>query len=194
MLSAIKNYFTESIQTQIVMTEALSQPIEQAANIIINSLLKGNKVLSCGNSIAAANVQNFTAQLVSGIDIERPSIPAIALVSDNILISTVANHYHQLHDIYAKQIQALAVQDDVLIVLSTDGNDKSIIKAVQEAVIKDLSIVALTGCDGGTIVGLIGQNDIEIRIPSYKERTISEMQLMVLNCLCQLIENTLFIR
>ena len=84
MLSMIKNYFTESIQTQIVMTEALSQPIEQAANIIINALLNGNKVLSCGNSISAANVQNFTAQLVSGIDVERPSIPALALVSDNL--------------------------------------------------------------------------------------------------------------
>lgn len=194
MLSMIKNYFTESIQTQIVMTEALSQPIEQAANIIINALLNGNKVLSCGNSISAANVQNFTAQLVSGIDVERPSIPALALVSDNILISTIANHYQQLNDIYAKQIQALALENDVLIVLSTDGNDKSIIHAVQEAVIKDLPVIAITGCDGGTIVGLLGQNDIEIRIPSHKERTICEMQLLVLNCLCQLIENTLFLR
>lgn len=193
MQSLIKNYFTESIQTQIVMTEALSQPIEEAANIIINALLNGNKILSCGNSIAAANVQNFTAQMVSGIDIDRPSIPAIALVADNILISTIANHYNQINEVYAKQIQALANQGDILIVLSSDGNDKSIIRAVQEAVINDLNIIALTGCDGGVIVGLLGQNDIEIRIPSYKERTTSEMQLMVLNCLCQLIENMLFI-
>lgn len=194
MQSSIKNYFTESIQTQIVMTEALSQPIEFAANNIITALLNGNKVISCANSIATSHVQNFTAQLVSGIDIERPSIPAIALVSDNVLISTVAAHYEQLNEIYAKQIQALANQDDVLIVLSFDGNDQSVVRAVQEAVIKDISIIALTGCDGGTVAGLLGQNDIEIRIPSHKERTISEMQLMVLNCFCQLIENTLFIR
>lgn len=193
MQSTIKNYFTESIQTQIVMAEALSEPIENAANIIINALLNGCKVLTCANSISAANAQNFTAQLVSGIDIERPNLPAISLVADNIMISTIANHYNQFHDIYAKQIQALSNKGDVLIVLSPDGNEKSIIRAVQEAVIKDLSIIILTGGDGGAIVGLLGQNDIEIRIPSYKERTICEMELKVLNCICQLIENMLFI-
>lgn len=193
MQSAIKNYFTESIQTQIVMTEALSEPIEQAASIIINALLNDNKILTCGNSISAANAQNFTAQLVSGIDIERPNLPAIALVADNILISSIANHYNQFNDIYAKQIQAIGKQGDILIVLSPTGNEKSIIRAVQESVIKDMTIISLTGGDGGDVVGLLGQNDIEIRIPSYKERTICEMQLMVLNCLCQLIENTLFI-
>ncbi|RKS86810.1 DnaA-interacting protein DiaA [Orbus hercynius] len=193
MQSVIKNYFTESIQAQIVMTEALSGPIEQAASTIINALLNGNKVLTCGNSLSAASAQMFTAQLVSGIDIERPNLPAIALVADNILISSIANHYNQLHDIYAKQIQALGNQGDVLVVLSPNGNEKSIIQAVQDAVIKDLSIITLTGGDGGAVIGLLGQNDIDIRIPSYKERTISEMQLIVLNCLCQLIENTLFI-
>ncbi|WP_392561508.1 SIS domain-containing protein [Orbus sturtevantii] len=193
MQSGIKNYFTESIQTQIVITESLSVPIEKAVNLIINALLNGNKVLTCGNGISAANAQNFTAQLVSGIDIERPNLPAIALVADNILISSIANHYNQFNDIYAKQIQALGNQGDILIVLSPSGNEKSIIQAVQEAVIKDLTIITLTGGDGGAVVGLLGQTDIEIRIPSYKERTICEMQLIILNCLCQLIENTLFI-
>lgn len=193
MQNIIKNYFTESIQAQIVMTEALSEPIEQAANLMINALLNGNKVLACGNSLSAVNAQSFTAQLVSGIDIERPNLPAICLVADNILISSIANHYNQFHDIYAKQIQALAVQGDILVVLSPNGNEQSIINAVQEAVIKDLSIIALTGGDGGAVIGLLGQNDIEIQIPSDKERTISEMQLIILNCLCQLIENKLFI-
>lgn len=193
MQNIIKNYFTESIQTQIVMTEALSQPIEHAVNVMIQALLNGNKVFTCGNSLSAANAQIFTAQLLSGIDIERPSLPAIALVGDNIVTSSIANHYNQANEVYAKQIQALAQQGDILVVLSHNGNDSSVIHAVQEAVIKDLSIITLTGGDGGAIIGLLGQNDIDIRIPSDKERTISEMQLMILNCLCQLIENKLFI-
>lgn len=193
MQDIIKDYFTESIQAQIVMTESLSQPIEQAASIMINALLNGNKVLTCGNSLSGANAQSFTAQLMSGIDIERPNLPAISLVSDNILISSIANHYKQFHGIYAKQIQALGIQGDILIVLSMSGNEQSVIEAVQEAVIKDLSIITLTGGDGGSVIGLLGQNDIDIRIPSNKERTISEMQLIILNCLCQLIENKLFI-
>lgn len=193
MQSLIKNYFTESIQTQIVMAEALSEPITKAANAIIQSLLNGNKIMSCGPDIAGSTVLNFTAQIANGIDMERPCLPAIALVADNVLIATIASSYNQVHEIYSKQIQALAIQGDVLIVLSHDGNHPAIIKAVQEAVIKDMTIIAVTGFDGGSLSGLLAKNDIEIRIPSNKKRTVYEMQAMVLNCLCQLIENTLFI-
>lgn len=189
MQNLIKNYFTESIQTQIVMAESLGAALEKTAKIIVDALLNGNKIMSCGNGASAANVQNFTSRLITSIGIERPSIPAIALVSDNVLLSAIENH----DEIYARQIQALGQQGDILIALTCQGNSKSIIKAVQEAVIKDMSIVALTGCDGGEIVGLLGQNDIEVRIPSYKRGLTYEMHGMVLNCLCQLIENTLFV-
>ncbi|MDF7670955.1 SIS domain-containing protein [Orbaceae bacterium ESL0721] len=189
MQDLIKNYFTESIQTQIVMAESLSTIIEKAATTTVNALLNGNKIMSCGNGSSAANVQSFTSRLITSIDIERPSIPAMALVSDNVLLSAIINH----DDIYAHQIQALGQQGDILIVLTCKGNSKAIIKSVQEAVIKDMTIIALTGSDGGELVGLLGQNDIEIRIPSYKRSVIYEMHGMVLNCLYQLIENTLFI-
>ena len=186
----IKNYFTESIQTQIVMAESLGTSIEKAASIIVQGLLNGNKIMSCGNGSSAANVQSFTSRLITSINIERPSIPAIALVSDNVLLSAIANH----EEIYARQIQALGQRGDILIVLSCQGNSRSIIRAVQEAVIKDMKIVALTAFDGGEVIGLLGQNDIEIRVPSYKKVMAYEMHAMILNCLCQLIENTLFIQ
>lgn len=189
MQDLIKNYFTESIQTQIVMAESLSTSLEKAAKAIVDALLRGSKIMSCGNGSSAANVQSFTSRLITSIDIERPSIPAIALVSDNVLLSAILNH----DDIYARQIQALGQQGDILIALTSQGNSKSIIKAVQEAVIKDMTIIALTGSDGGELVGLLGQNDIEIRIPSFKRSVIYEMHSMVLNCLYQLIENTLFV-
>ncbi|MDF7666746.1 SIS domain-containing protein [Orbaceae bacterium ESL0727] len=189
MQDLIKNYFTESIQTQIVMAESLSAVLEKAAKSIVEALFHGNKIMSCGNGSSAANVQSFTSRLITSIDIERPSIPAIALVSDNVLLSAITNH----DDVYARQIQALGQQGDILIVLTCQGNSKSIIRAVQEAVIKDMTIIALTGSDGGELVGLLGQNDIEIRIPSDKRSVIYEMHAMTLNCLYQLIENTLFI-
>ncbi|OCG17912.1 MULTISPECIES: SIS domain-containing protein [unclassified Gilliamella] len=189
MQDLIKNYFTESIQTQIVMAESLGYSIEKAANIIVESLLNGNKIMSCGNGPSAANVQSFTSRLITSINIERPSIPAIALVSDNVLLSAIANH----EEIYARQIQALGQQSDVLIIATCQGNSRAIIRAVQEAVIKDMKIVALTAFDGGEVIGLLGQNDIEIRVPSYNKVMAYEMHAMILNCLCQLIENTLFI-
>lgn len=192
MQNRIKNYFTESIQTQIVMAESLSATIEQVVNIVTHALLNGNKILSCGNGLSSANVQNFTSCLLNGIAIERPAIPAIALVTDNAPFNASATS-HQALDIYAKQIQALGQKGDILVVLSCNGNSQTIIRAVQEAVIKDMTIIAVTGCDGGEVVGLLGQQDLEIRIPSYNQITINEMHLMILNCLCQLIEDALFI-
>ncbi|OCG03912.1 SIS domain-containing protein [Gilliamella sp. wkB112] len=189
MQDLIKNYFTESIQTQIVMAESLGGSIEKAARIIVEGLLSGNKIMSCGNGASAANVQSFTSRLITSIEIERPSIPAIALVADNVLLSAIVNH----EEIYARQIQALGQQGDVLIVSTCQGKSRSIIRAVQEAVIKDMKIVALTAFDGGEVIGLLGQNDIEIRVPSDKKVMAYEMHAMILNCLCQLIENTLFI-
>ena len=156
MQNLIKNYFTESIQTQIVMAESLGLSIEKAAKIIVEGLLNGNKIMSCGNGASAANVQSFTSRLITSITIERPSIPAIALVADNVLLSAIANH----EEVYARQIQALGQQGDILIVSSCQGNSRSIIRAVQEAVIKDMKIVVLTAFDGGEVIGLLGQNDI----------------------------------
>lgn len=191
MQDLIKGYFTESIQTQIVTAEELGDMMEQAAVMLVQALLNGNKVMACGNGASAANAQSFTAKLVNGIDIERPSIPAISLVSDNILLSSIAND-GDYHEVYAKQVQALGHSGDVLIVISCQGNSPSLIRAVQEAVIKDMSIIALTGYDGGELVGLLGQHDIELRVPSHKNVRIQEMHTLVLNCLCQLIEHSLF--
>lgn len=193
MQHLVKEYFTESIQTQIVITEALSQPIEHAAKTILNALLNGNKILSCGNGVAAANVSSFSTQIMKGVEIERPAIPAMTLVADSVFISSLNDSNAQMNDVYAKQIQALALPSDILIVLTDNGNEETIMRAVQEAVNKDMTIIALTGCDGGSLVGLLSSDDIEIRIPSNKKRMINEMQAMVLNCLCQLVENTLFI-
>ncbi|QIQ20275.1 SIS domain-containing protein [Zophobihabitans entericus] len=191
MQDLIKSYFTESIQTQIVTAEALSETIEVSAQKLVQALLNGNKILSCGNGASAANAQNFTSKLINGVEIERPSMPAISLVSDAVVLSAIANG-GQHDEIYAKQIQALGQSGDILLVISSEGVNSSIIRAVQESVIKDMAIIALTGCDGGEIVGLLGQHDIEIRIPSYKKVRIQEMHTLVLDCLCQLIEHSLF--
>lgn len=189
MQNLIKNYFTESIQTQIVMADSLSPTIEQAAQFMVQALLDGHKIMSCGNGPSAASAQSFTSRLFSSAEIDRPSIPAIALVSDNVLLSGIANH----DEIYARQVQALGHPGDILVVLSCQGNSQSIIRAVQEAVIHDISIIALTGDDGGSVAGLLGDSDIEIRVPSNRKCVIHEMHSMVLNCVYQLIENALFL-
>lgn len=191
MQHLIKNHFTESIQTQIVSADALPELVERAAKKLVESLLRGNKILICGNGASAANAQSFAAKLIDCVDIQRPSIPSIALVCDNVVMSAITDNGLGA-EVYAKQIQALGQGGDVLIVLSPLGNNPAVICAIQQAVIKDMSIIALTGGTGGELTGLLSLNDLEIRIPSNKKVRIEETHLLVLNCLCELIEQALF--
>ncbi|SQA97823.1 DnaA initiator-associating protein diaA [Cedecea neteri] len=167
MLERIKGCFTESIQTQIAAAEALPDAISRAAMTLVQSLLNGNKILCCGNGTSAANAQHFAASMINRFETERPSLPAIALNADNVVLTAIANdRLHQ--EVYAKQVRALGHAGDVLLAISTRGNSRDIVKAVEAAVTRDMTIVALTGYDGGELAGLLGPQDVEIRIPSHR--------------------------
>lgn len=191
MLEQIQNNFTESIQTQIAATEALSTAIEQAGMTIVQGLLAGNKILACGNSGSNALAQHFCSQLLNRFEAERPSLPAINLSADSSTMTSIANDGHY-DEIFSKQIRALGHNGDVLIAISTSGNSRNVIKAVESAVSRDIPIIALTGHDGGDIAGLLGESDVEIRVPSAREARINEVHLIVLHCLCEIIDTMLF--
>ncbi|HHU7313853.1 TPA: SIS domain-containing protein, partial [Escherichia coli] len=112
MQERIKACFTESIQTQIAAAEALPDAISRAAMTLVQSLLNGNKILCCGNGTSAANAQHFAASMINRFETERPSLPAIALNTDNVVLTAIAND--RLHDeVYAKQVRALGHAGDV---------------------------------------------------------------------------------
>ncbi len=96
MLDRIKACFTESIQTQIAAAEALPDAISRAAMTLVQSLLNGNKILCCGNGTSAANAQHFAASMINRFETERPGLPAIALNTDNVVLTAIAND--RLHD------------------------------------------------------------------------------------------------
>ncbi|MCW8832460.1 MAG: SIS domain-containing protein [Colwellia sp.] len=191
MLEQIQNNFTESIQTQIAATEALSPAIEQAGMTMVQSLLAGNKILACGNSGSAALTQHFCSQLLNRFETERPSLPAISLIAGSSTMTSIASE-SQYDEVFSKQIRALGHNGDILLAISTSGNDQSVIKAVESAVSRDMPIIALSGRDGGDISGLLGENDVEIRVPSSRSARINEVHLIVLHCLCEIIDTTLF--
>ncbi|OKY27337.1 MULTISPECIES: phosphoheptose isomerase [Thalassotalea] len=191
MLERIKSNFTESIQTKIAASEALAGPIEQASLIMVQSLLGGHKILSCGNGGSAGDAQHFSAELLNRYETERPSLPAIALTTDSSTITSIANDYHY-DEVFSKQLRALGNAGDVLLAISTSGNSRNVIKAIEAAVARDMPIIALTGKDGGDIAGLLGENDVEIRVPSSRTARIQEVHLVVIHCLCDIIDSTLF--
>ncbi len=115
MLDRIKACFTESIQTQIA-AEALPDAISRAAMTLVQSLLNGNKILCCGNGTSAANAQHFAASMINRFETEHPGLPAIALNTDNVVLTAIAND--RLHDeIYAKQVRTLGHAGDVLLAM-----------------------------------------------------------------------------
>jgi len=191
MLEQIQNNFTESIQTQIAATEAISSAIEQAGMIMVQGLLSGNKMLACGNGGSAGHAQHFCSQLLHRFETERPSLPAISLVSGSATMSSIAND-SQFDEIFSKQLRALGNSGDILLAISASGNSRNVVKAVESAVSRDIPIIALTGHDGGDIAGLLGESDVEIRVPSARTARINEVHLIVIHCLCEIIDTTLF--
>ena len=191
MLERIRDSFTESIQTKIDAAEALPESIEKAAEMMVQCLLGGNKILSCGNGGSAGDAQHFSAELLNRYEIERPPLPAIALSCDTSTITAIANDY-SYDEIFSKQILALGQPGDILLAISTSGNSGNIIKAMEAALSRDMTIVALTGKDGGAMAGLMSAGDVEIRVPSNVTARIQEVHLLVIHCLCDNIDRTLF--
>lgn len=191
MLDSIKESFTESIQTQIAAAEVLPEQISKAAMMMVQSLLNGNKILCCGNGGSAANAQHFAACLLNRFETERPSLPALALSADTVTITAVANDYH-LDEVFSKQVRAFGQSGDLLLAISTSGNSKDIIKAIEAALTRDMTIVAFTGKDGGEMAGLLGEHDVEVRIPSQRTARIQEVHLVTLHILCDLIDQFIF--
>ncbi|WP_339058321.1 SIS domain-containing protein [Candidatus Regiella endosymbiont of Tuberolachnus salignus] len=180
----IKIAFTESIQTKIQAAETLPANISIAANILVNALLNDNKILCCGDSASATHAQYFASNMINRFEAERPSLPVIALNGNMGMLT---------EEVYAKQIKAIGREDDVLLVISTRCNSNDIVKAMAEAVTRSMKIVALTGCDGGKLCGLlISQQSVEIRVPSSHSAHIHEIHTLVINCLSDLIDHALF--
>ena len=187
----IKNHFLDSIETKKNALEELIIPIKHAANCISHSLLNEGKILSCGNGGSAGDAQHFSAELLNRFEIERPGLPAVALTTDSSTLTAIANDY-EYDQIFSKQILALGTNRDVLLAISTSGNSSNIIKAVQAAHERKMQVLSLTGNKGGKLAKLLKGDDIEIRVPSDRTARIQEIHLLVIHCLCDIIDAILF--
>lgn len=191
MIEQIKANFTESIQTKIAASETLPEVILSAGQILVNALVNGNKILTCGNGGSAGDAQHFSSELLNRYERDRPSLPALALTTDPSTITSIANDF-SYDEVFSKQVRALGQAGDILLAISTSGNSRNVIKAMEAAVSRDMTIIALTGKDGGEMAGLLGSNDIEIRVPSNRTARIQEVHLLVIHNLCEVIDDSLF--
>ncbi len=191
MQHRIKQLFTDSIETKTRAMDVLGPSIEQASQLMVNSLLSEGKLLSCGNGGSAGDAQHFSSELLNRFERERPSLPAIALTTDSSTITSIANDY-SYDEVFSKQIRALGQPGDVLLAISTSGNSSNVLQAIQAAHDRDMLVVALTGRDGGAMASLLLPEDVEIRVPARSTARIQEVHLLAIHCLCDLIDRQLF--
>lgn len=187
----VKQIFNESIQTKIASAEVLIEDITEAGQIMADCLLNNHKILSCGNGGSAADAQHFSAEMLNRFESERPSLPAFALTTDPSTMTSIANDYHY-NEVFSKQIKGLGQAGDVLLAITTSGNSKNILEAVTAAHQRQMRIIALTGRDGGEIFHLLSEDDKEIRVPSQSTARTQETHILIIHCLCDMIDQLLF--
>ncbi|MCV6628010.1 MAG: SIS domain-containing protein [Cellvibrionaceae bacterium] len=183
--------FHRSIEAKMQVGEQLAPLIAEASEMIVHALVGNNKILLCGNGSSSAIAQVFSANLINRFEQERPGLPALTLGTDATSLSAIAD-VASYSDVYAKQVRALGVPGDILVIISTSGKPGNLIQAVQAAHDRDMSVIALTGCDGGDISALLDVNDIELQVPLDSRPRIHEVHMLSVFCLCDLIDQQLF--
>ncbi len=191
VLERIRSNFHESIQTKQHAVELLAPAIADAAELMTQCLLKEGKILSCGNGGSAGDAQHFSSELLNRFERERPGLPAMALTTDSSTITSIANDY-DYSQVFSKQVRALGRGGDVLLAISTSGNSANVLAAIGAAHDRQMRVVALTGRDGGTMATALIEGDVEIRVPAQVTARIQETHLLVIHCLCDLIDLHLF--
>jgi D-sedoheptulose 7-phosphate isomerase len=186
----IQALFNQSIQTKIDSLPLLAQPICDASRLIFDRLLEGNKILSCGNGGSAGDAQHFSSEMLNRYERERPGLPAIALTTDSSTVTSISNDY-DFSLIFSRQIEALGQPNDLLLAISTSGNSSNINHAVQSAHEREMAVVALSGKDGGELAKLLAPGDVEIRVPADITARIQETHLLIIHCLCDLVDRQL---
>lgn len=191
ILDRIKHNFSESIQTKINAADTITESIAAASERIVQCLLDGHKIMSCGNGGSACDAMHFSGEMLNRFKHERPSLPAIALSADISTITSIANDY-SYHEIFAKQLRALAQPGDLLLAISTSGNSPNILNTIKAAHDRNINVIVLTGYDGGKMAELLTAGDYEIRVPATETARIQETHLLIIHCICDIIDYQLF--
>ena len=186
----IEQQFIDSADLKYQSAQTLSKPIAAAVGALLMCVTGGGKVMACGNGGSAADAQHFAAEFVGRFERERPELGAIALSTDSSILTAIANDYH-FDQIFSKQVRALGQPGDVLLAISTSGNSRNVLAAIEAAHERDLIVVTLTGKGGGKIAQVLRETDVHVCVPHERTARIQEVHLLVLHCLCDGVDSQL---
>ena len=187
LLSRISENFSESAHLKLQSMDALAAPIAEAAERMVQCLKHDGKILACGNGGSAADCQHFAAELLNRFEMERPSLAAMSLTTDTSTLTSIANDY-DFDQVFSKQVRALGQKNDLLLAISTSGNSKNVLAAVEAAHEGGMDVVALSGRNGGQMTEILQPGDIHICVPAQSTARIQEVHLLSLHCICDAID------
>ncbi len=190
MIERIIGHFNESAHLKLDVAELLAPAIASAADHILQCFLRDGKALACGNGGSAADAQHFSSEMVNRFELDRPGLPAIALTTDTSTLTSIANDF-SYEQVFARQVSTLGQPGDVLLAISTSGGSPNIVAAAEAARGRDMTVIALTGRDGGKLAEQLSDRDVLICVPADSTARIQEIHLLTIHCLCDAVDSAL---
>lgn len=179
----------ESSETKLAIKEKCMDDILAATDVLIHAYKEGNKLLLCGNGGSAADCQHIATELMIRLshDIKRPALPAIALTTDTSNLTAGGNDIG-FENVFARNVEGLGNEGDVLLAISTSGNSPNIIKAVEKARAKKMRVIGFLGGNGGKLKKLV---HVPVIIPSSNVQRIQEGHITIAHIILELVEKNL---
>jgi D-sedoheptulose 7-phosphate isomerase len=172
----IQQHFIDSADLQYQAAEPLVKPVEAGVHALLACVTSGGKVLVSGWGGSAAAAPYFASLFVGGFERERPELAALALTAEGSVLPD--------DQVLARQVRALGHMGDVLMVLTSTGEEAVLQQAVRSAHERDMTVIALTGKGGGALAKLLRETDVHVCVPHDRAARIREVQQLVLHCLC----------
>ncbi len=186
----IHQNFIDCAQTIQASSGPLAEATALAAERIVQCLLADGKLLACGNGGSAVDAHLFVSAMVNRYERERPGLAAISLTHATSTLTSIANDY-DYGQVFARQVTALGAPGDILLAISTSGYSRNVLEAVSTAHEKEMTVIALTGRDGGDLAEILYEEDVLICVPAEITSRIREIHLLTVHCLCDGIDTLL---
>lgn len=185
MKSTIINELQSHLETINEVIKTMSEPLEKASSLAVDTLKNGNKIILFGNGGSAADAQHIAAELTGRYKTERRGLPGLALTTDTSAITAIANDY-AYDRIFDRQVESLAQKGDLLIGISTSGNSKNVINAFKIGIEIGCKTLGFSGRDGGKMNEYC---DVNLIVPSNNTPRIQEMHILFGHTICQIIDD-----
>ena len=187
MTSLMASHFDDAIDTFKASARELAQPLSAGVDLLFGALANNGKILACGNGGSAADAQHFVAELVGRFERDRLPLAGIALNTDTSIMTAVGNDYG-FDAVFERQVCALGQPGDILVAISTSGNSSNVIRSIEAAHEREMSVIALTGKGGGQIGDMLADTDIHLCVPHDRTMRIQEVHILLLHALCDGID------